>query len=137
ETTPEDVRGMHVAAGVLTEKGGMTSHAAVIARGLGLPCVVGALGLRFSQRDHSVRTADGRVLREGDIITLDGATGEVLVGAAQMLAPALDDAFRSLLSWADEVRDIGIRANADTPADAQTARMFQAEGIGLCRTEHM
>lgn len=137
ETTPEDVRGMHVAAGVLTEKGGMTSHAAVIARGLGLPCVVGALGLRFSPRDHSVRTADGRVLREGDIITLDGATGEVLVGAAQMLAPALDDAFRSLLSWADEVRDIGIRANADTPADAQTARMFQAEGIGLCRTEHM
>ncbi|MCR8725254.1 pyruvate, phosphate dikinase [Frigidibacter sp. ROC022] len=137
ETTPEDVRGMHVAAGVLTEKGGMTSHAAVIARGLGLPCVVGARGLRFVPRDRSVKTADGRVFREGDIITLDGSTGEVLAGAAQMLAPALDGAFRSLLSWADEVRDIGIRANADTPADAQTARMFEAEGIGLCRTEHM
>jgi pyruvate,orthophosphate dikinase len=137
ETTPEDVRGMHVSAGVLTEKGGMTSHAAVIARGLGLPCVVGARGLRFNARERSIRTADGLVFHEGDTITLDGSTGEVLAGAAEMLAPALDDAFRSLLNWADEFRDIGIRANADTPGDAQTARMFAAEGIGLCRTEHM
>ena len=137
ETTPEDIRGMHVAAGVLTERGGMTSHAAVIARGLGLPCIVGASGLRLNPRDHSARTAEGRTLREGDVITLDGTRGEVLIGAARMLDPALDDAFRSLLGWADEVRDIGVRANADTPADAQTARMFRAEGIGLCRTEHM
>jgi pyruvate,orthophosphate dikinase len=137
ETSPEDIRGMHAAAGVLTEKGGMTSHAAVIARGLGLPCVVGASGLAISGRDRTLRTEEGRVFREGDIITLDGSAGEALAGAARMLEPALDDSFRALLSWADELRDIGIRANADTPSDAQVARMFQAEGIGLCRTEHM
>jgi pyruvate,orthophosphate dikinase len=137
ETTPEDVRGMHVAAGVLTERGGMTSHAAVLARGLGLPCVVGASGLRFNPRDRSLRTPEGRRLVEGEVITLDGTAGEVLAGAATMLDPALDDAFRALLGWADAARDIGVRANADTPADAQTARMFAAEGIGLCRTEHM
>ena len=137
ETAPEDIRGMHSAVGVLTERGGVTSHAAVIARGLGVPCVVSASGLRLDPRDRKLGAADGRVFAEGDVITVDGTTGEVLVGAAEMLAPALDDAFRKLLSWADEVRDIGIRANADTPADAATARQFQAQGIGLCRTEHM
>jgi pyruvate,orthophosphate dikinase len=137
ETSPEDIRGMHAAAGVLTEKGGMTSHAAVIARGLGLPCVVGAGGLRLNIRDRTLRTADGRSFAEGDVITLDGTRGEALAGAVRLLPPALDDAFRTLLAWADEVRDIGIRANADTPADAQLARTFEAEGIGLCRTEHM
>jgi pyruvate,orthophosphate dikinase len=137
ETAPEDIRGMHSAVGVLTERGGVTSHAAVIARGLGLPCVVGALGLRLDSKDKKLVAADGRVFREGDVVTLDGTTGEVLAGAAEMLAPALDDSFRTLLGWADEVRDIGIRANADTPADAAMARQFEAQGIGLCRTEHM
>ena len=137
ETAPEDIRGMHAASAVLTERGGMTSHAAVIARGLGLPCVVGASALRIDTRDRRLLTAEGRVFREGDIITLDGTAGEALAGAAAMLAPALDQDFRTLLGWADGFRDIGVRANADTPADAQTARDFAAEGIGLCRTEHM
>ncbi|MFC2969326.1 pyruvate, phosphate dikinase [Acidimangrovimonas pyrenivorans] len=137
ETAPEDIRGMHAAAGVLTERGGITSHAAVIARGLGLPCVVGASDITLNARDKLLKTTDGRSFREGDLITVDGTRGEALVGAAEMLEPALDDAFRALLHWADAARDIGIRANADTPADATTARMFAAEGIGLCRTEHM
>ncbi len=137
ETAPEDIRGMHSSVAVLTERGGMTSHAAVIARGLGLPCVVGASELRLDARDKKLTTADGRVFREGDVVTLDGSKGEALAGEAEMLPPALDDSFRRLLSWADEMRDIGIRANADTPADAETARKFEAQGIGLCRTEHM
>ena len=137
ETAPEDIRGMHAAVGVLTERGGVTSHAAVIARGLGVPCVVGASAMRLDTKEKRLTAADGRVFVEGDLITLDGTLGEVLAGAAEMLAPALDDAFRKLLGWADNVRDIGIRANADTPADAATARRFEAQGIGLCRTEHM
>ena len=137
ETAPEDIRGMHSSVGVLTERGGVTSHAAVIARGLGLPCVVGASGLRLDGKDKKMTAADGRIFREGDLVTLDGTTGEVLAGAADMLAPALDDSFRTLLGWADQARDIGVRANADTPADAAMARQFLAEGIGLCRTEHM
>ncbi|MES2667247.1 MAG: putative PEP-binding protein [Pseudomonadota bacterium] len=137
ETAPEDIRGMHSAVAVLTERGGMTSHAAVIARGLGLPCVVGASDMRLDGRDKKITAADGRVFREGDVITLDGTAGVAMVGAAEMLPPALDDSFRRLLGWADAVRDIGIRANADTPADAATARRFEAQGIGLCRTEHM
>ena len=137
ETAPEDIRGMHAASGVLTERGGMTSHAAVIARGLGLPCIVGASEISLNARDKTLTTAEGRVLREGDIITIDGSSGEVLAGQAVLLEPALDDGFRTLLHWADAVRDIGVRANADTPDDARTARMFEAEGIGLCRTEHM
>jgi pyruvate,orthophosphate dikinase len=136
ETSPEDIRGMHSAVGVLTERGGITSHAAVIARGLGVPCVVGAGGLRLDTRERRL-TAGDRTFAEGDIITLDGTKGEALAGTAEMLPPALDDSFRKLLSWADTFRDIGIRANADTPADAATARDFAAEGIGLCRTEHM
>ncbi len=135
ETAPEDIRGMNSAAAIVTERGGVTSHAAVIARGLGLPCVVGA-SIRVDGRDRKI-TAGDRTLSEGDIITVDGSTGEVLAGAADMLAPALDDGFQRLLAWADEFRDIGIRANADTPSDAATARQFQAQGIGLCRTEHM
>ncbi len=137
ETQPEDIRGMHSSAGVLTERGGTTSHAAVIARGLGVPCVVGASGLRIDSKEKKITAADGRVFVEGDQITVDGTTGEVLAGSAVMLAAALDDAFRKLLGWADAVRDIGVRANADTPADAATARRFEAQGIGLCRTEHM
>lgn len=137
ETVPEDIRGMHAAVAVLTERGGMTSHAAVIARGLGLPCIVGASDLRLDPRDRIMRLPDGRTLREGDEITIDGTSGEVLAGAAEMLEPALDEGFHTLLHWADNERDIGVRANADTPEDARTARMFEAEGIGLCRTEHM
>ena len=135
ETAPEDIRGMHSAAGVLTERGGVTSHAAVIARGLGLPCVVGA-DLRLDARDKRIY-AGGRSFGEGDVITVDGTTGQVLAGSVDMLAPALDSHFQTLLGWADEFRDIGVRANADTPADAATARQFAAQGIGLCRTEHM
>jgi pyruvate,orthophosphate dikinase len=137
ETSPEDIRGMHAAVAVLTERGGITSHAAVIARGLGLPCIVGASDLKLNQRDKVLTAPDGRVFREGDVITVDGTSGEVLAGAAPMLEPALDEWFQTLLHWADNVRDIGVRANADTPEDARTARMFEAEGIGLCRTEHM
>jgi pyruvate,orthophosphate dikinase len=137
ETAPEDIRGMHSSVGVLTERGGMTSHAAVIARGLGLPCIVGASDLRLDAKAGTIKALDGRCFREGDLITVDGTTGQVLVGAVDMLPPALDDAFRKLLGWADAVRDIGVRANADTPADALVARNFNAQGIGLCRTEHM
>ena len=137
ETSPEDIRGMHAAVAVLTERGGITSHAAVIARGLGLPCIVGASDIRLNARDKTLAAADGRTFREGDLITVDGTTGQVLAGAADMLEPALDEYFTTLLHWADNVRDIGVRANADTPDDARTARMFEAEGIGLCRTEHM
>jgi pyruvate,orthophosphate dikinase len=137
ETSPEDIRGMHAAVAVLTERGGVTSHAAVIARGLGLPCIVGCTDIQINGRDRTLRGPKGRIFREGEVITVDGTSGEVLVGAAEMLEPALDDAFRTLLRWADNVRDIGVRANADTPDDARTARMFEAEGIGLARTEHM
>jgi pyruvate,orthophosphate dikinase len=136
ETTPEDIRGMHAAQAVVTERGGMTSHAAVIGRGLGVPCVVGVSGLVLDERHKTLR-AGGRTLSEGDMLTVDGTTGQVLVGAVPLLEPALDDRFQTLLDWADTRRDIGIRANADTPADARIARGFKAQGIGLCRTEHM
>lgn len=137
ETSPDDVRGMHAAKGVLTAKGGITSHAAVIARGLGLPCVVGAGQVVIDRRARTLRLADGTVLKEGELVTLDGSAGEVLRGGVDMLEPALGDAFQTLLRWADDIRDIGVRVNADTPEDAQIARSFHAEGIGLCRTEHM
>ncbi|MGR3492358.1 MAG: putative PEP-binding protein, partial [Shimia sp.] len=136
ETGPEDIRGMHVAGGVLTERGGITSHAAVIGRGLGLPCVVGASGARVRDDRREVMVA-GRTLKAGDLITVDGTTGQILLGSAEMVEAGLDDAVQTLLDWADDIRDIGIRANADTPEDAVTARNFHADGIGLCRTEHM
>jgi pyruvate,orthophosphate dikinase len=137
ETSPEDIRGMHAAQGVLTERGGMTSHAAVIARGLGLPGVVGLSDIILNRKDKNITLTDGRVLKSGDVITIDGTAGVILDGAAPLLEPSLDDAFRTLLGWADDVRDIAVRANADTPAEAKVARAFDAEGIGLCRTEHM
>ncbi len=137
ETAPEDVRGMHAAQGVITLRGGITSHAAVIGRGLGLPCVVGASDLTLDRKRQKIVGPDGRSFAAGDVITVDGTSGEVLAGEPAMLEAGLDDAFRTLLGWADRFRDIGIRANADTPGDAQTARNFEAEGIGLCRTEHM
>ncbi|MCE0504914.1 MULTISPECIES: putative PEP-binding protein [unclassified Roseivivax] len=137
ETSPEDVRGMHAAVAILTEKGGMSSHAAVIGRGMGRPCVVGARNMRFQVKRETLVAEDGRSFREGEVITVDGTSGEVLAGAPAMLGAMLDDAFRTLLGWADADRDLRIRVNADTPEDAEKARMFDAGGIGLCRTEHM
>ena len=137
ETKPEDIRGMHAAVGVLTERGGMTSHAAVIGRGFGLPCIVGASSMEFDTREKQLTAPDGRVLRAGDIVTIDGSSGQILHGKPALLEATLDDAFQTLMGWADAERDIEVRANADSPADAQTARNFNAQGIGLCRTEHM
>jgi len=137
ETSPEDIRGMHAAQAILTERGGMTSHAAVIARGLGLPCVSGATRLQLDLRKKTLTVAGRKVFHEGDAITVDGSTGDVLAGAAEMIEPALGGAFATLMDWADDARDIGIRANADTAEDAATAQRFGVDGIGLCRTEHM
>ena len=137
ETAPEDIRGMHAASAVITERGGVTSHAAVIGRGIGLPCVVGVGDMRFEPSKGKLIAEDGREICAGDVITVDGTNGTILHGAPAMLEAALDDAFTALMEWADAERDIDIRANADTPADAQTARNFEAQGIGLCRTEHM
>jgi len=136
ETSPEDIHGMHAAQGILTTRGGMTSHAAVVARGMGKPCVSGAGTLRVDQREGTM-SAMGRVFRRGDLITIDGSSGQVLAGAVPMLQPTLSGDFSTLMGWADELRRMKVRANAETPADARTARSFGAEGIGLCRTEHM
>jgi pyruvate, orthophosphate dikinase len=136
ETSPEDISGMHAAEGILTTRGGMTSHAAVVARGMGKPCVSGAGTIRVNYAKETM-TAAGRTFRKGDVLTIDGGTGQVMTGAVQMRQPALVDEFAVLMGWADEVRRLGVRANADTPRDARVARRFGAEGIGLCRTEHM
>ncbi|GGL71286.1 putative PEP-binding protein [Wenxinia marina] len=137
ETTPEDIRGMTAAKAVVTLRGGVTSHAAVIGRGLGVPCVVGASDLVIDRKRRQIVAPDGRRFAEGEIVTVDGTRGEVLAGEPPMLEAAIGGAVETLLGWADRFRDIGVRANADTPRDAQTARNFAAEGIGLCRTEHM
>ena len=136
ETSPEDIHGMHAARGILTTRGGMTSHAAVVARGMGRPCVAGAGGI---QVDYGTQTlsAGGRTIRAGETITLDGATGEVFAGAVAMVEPKLSGDFARLMEWADSVRRMKVRTNAETPLDAETARKFGAEGIGLSRTEHM
>ncbi|MEM6387623.1 MAG: putative PEP-binding protein, partial [Pseudomonadota bacterium] len=123
--------------GVLTIRGGMTSHAAMVARGLGLPGIVGASEIHYNRRKRTITVPDGREFTEDDIVTIDGTTGTVLAGSVDLLEPSLDDMFQTLLSWADEARDIGVRANADTVEEAQVALTFAAEGIGLCRTEHM
>jgi pyruvate,orthophosphate dikinase len=136
ETSPEDIHGMHAAEGILTTRGGMTSHAAVVARGMGKPCVSGAGSLRVDYRTQTL-TAGGTVLKKGDTLTIDGATGQVLAGAVPMLEPVLAGEFATVMKWADEFRGLRVRANADTPADARAAVKFGAEGIGLCRTEHM
>jgi pyruvate, orthophosphate dikinase len=136
ETSPEDIHGMHAAEGILTTRGGMTSHAAVVARGMGKPCVSGAGALRVDYRAQTM-TAGGTTMKKGDIITIDGSTGQVLAGRVAMLEPALAGEFATVMKWADAVRRLKVRANADTPADARAAIKFGAEGIGLCRTEHM
>ena len=136
ETSPEDIHGMHAAKGILTARGGMTSHAAVVARGMGRPCVSGAGSLSIDNKAKLLRVGS-REVREGDILTLDGSTGEVMVGAVATVQPELAGDFGTLMEWADEVRRLKVRANAETPLDCQTARDFGAEGVGLCRTEHM
>src|SRR5712675_1626549 len=136
ETSPEDIHGMHAAQGILTARGGMTSHAAVVARGMGKPCVAGAGSLRIDYATATVTVA-GQTLKKGDFITIDGSTGQVLAGQVPMSEPELSGEFGTLMSWADAVRKLGVRANADTPADARVALKFGAQGIGLCRTEHM
>ncbi|MFA4893925.1 MAG: pyruvate, phosphate dikinase [Brevundimonas sp.] len=136
ETSPEDIHGMHAARGILTARGGMTSHAAVVARGMGRPCVCGINELSIDDKAGTF-TARGRTFKAGEIITIDGSRGEVLDGAVAMIEPELTGDFQTLMAWADKVRRLRVRANAETPLDAKTARGFGAEGIGLCRTEHM
>ena len=136
ETSPEDIHGMHAARAILTSRGGMTSHAAVVARGMGRPCITGAIELRIDVAGGSF-SIGGVTVKAGDLITVDGSRGEVLAGEIPTIEPEMSGAFTTLMSWADEMRGLGVRANAETPADAATARKFGAEGIGLCRTEHM
>jgi pyruvate,orthophosphate dikinase len=136
ETSPEDIHGMHASEGILTTRGGMTSHAAVVARGMGKPCVSGAGKIRVDYAQGTM-SASGVTFRKGDIITVDGSTGQVIEGAVAMLQPELSGDFAILMEWADAGRRMGVRANAETPQDARVARAFGAEGIGLCRTEHM
>jgi pyruvate,orthophosphate dikinase len=136
ETSPEDIHGMHAARGILTTRGGMTSHAAVVARGMGRPCVAGAGELRIDYKSQVMRVR-GHELEAGDLVTIDGGTGEVMLGQVPTVQPELSRDFSTLMGWADEFRTMGVRANAETPLDAKTARGFGAEGIGLSRTEHM
>ncbi|WP_066799051.1 pyruvate, phosphate dikinase [Sphingomonas soli] len=136
ETSPEDIHGMHAAKGILTARGGMTSHAAVVARGMGRPCVSGAGSLSIDAREKVMRVGS-RVVREGETVTIDGTTGEVMFGEVPTVQPELSGDFGTLMQWADAKRRLKVRANAETPLDCRTAREFGAEGIGLCRTEHM
>jgi pyruvate, orthophosphate dikinase len=136
ETSPEDIHGMHAAEGILTTRGGMTSHAAVVARGMGKPCVSGCGSIRIDY-GRGTMNVGARTFKTGDVITIDGSLGQVLAGRMPMIEPELSGEFGTLMSWADQVRKIGVRVNADTPEDARTAIKFGAEGIGLCRTEHM
>ncbi|MEI6642037.1 MAG: pyruvate, phosphate dikinase [Novosphingobium sp.] len=136
ETSPEDIHGMHAAKGVLTARGGMTSHAAVVARGMGRPCVSGASGLSIDMATRTARMGT-REVKEGDVITLDGSNGDVMLGTVPMVEPELVGDFAILMEWADQHRRMRVRANAETPLDCQVARQFGAEGVGLCRTEHM
>ena len=136
ETSPEDIHGMHAAKGILTARGGMTSHAAVVARGMGRPCVSGAGSLAIDAKARIFRVA-GRDVREGDVITIDGSSGEIMFGEVPTVQPELSGDFAALMVWADQMRRMKVRANAETPADCRIAREFGAEGVGLCRTEHM
>jgi pyruvate,orthophosphate dikinase len=137
ETSPEDIHGMHAAQGILTARGGMTSHAAVVARGMGKCCVAGCGDIKVDYRTQQFTARDGSVISKGDIITLDGSTGEVMKGQVPTVQPELTGDFGTLMKWVDKYRRLGVRTNADTPHDSKVARQFGAEGIGLCRTEHM
>ncbi len=136
ETSPEDIHGMHAAAGILTTRGGMTSHAAVVARGMGRACVAGAGAISINYKNQTMSVGD-HTIKAGDIITIDGSTGEIMLGAVETIQPVLSGDFETVMTWADETRRMKVRTNAETPLDAQTAVDFGAEGIGLCRTEHM
>lgn len=136
ETSPEDIHGMHAAQGILTSRGGMTSHAAVVARGMGKPCVCGAKDLSIDYKNNSF-TTNGITVKEGDIISLNGNAGEVILDEVTMTKPELFDEFNQIITWSNQIRDLKIRTNAETKTDSETARRFGAEGIGLCRTEHM
>src|SRR5712691_6852058 len=136
ETTPDDIHGLISAKGILTAHGGMTSHAAVVARGMGRPCVAGCEGLSIDL-ERRVATIGGHEVPEGEVITIDGGTGRVIIGPVELVPPQINEDFQTILEWADDVRRLKVRANADTPADAAKAREFGAQGIGLCRTEHM
>jgi len=136
ETSPDDIHGMNAAKGILTSRGGMTSHAAVVARGMGKPCVVGCGELLVDEENKVIRVK-GKEIKEGDWITIDGGTGNVMLGQIPTIEAGISGEFKKLMDWADEIRKIGVRTNADTPPDARKAREFGAEGIGLCRTEHM
>ena len=136
ETSPEDIGGMHAAEGILTTRGGMTSHAAVVARGMGRPCVAGAGQLRVSYQDQTLKCG-GQTVSAGDVVTIDGSRGEVMIGEVKTIQPELTGDFGVLMQWVDEIRELKVRTNAETPEDAETAVKFGAEGIGLCRTEHM
>jgi pyruvate,orthophosphate dikinase len=136
ETSPEDIQGMHAAKGILTARGGMTSHAAVVARGMGRPCVSGSSEIDINYEDKSFKTASLKI-REGDVITIDGSTGRIISGSVATVKPEISGDFSKLMSWADSFRKLNIRTNSETPKDTKTAKDFGAEGIGLCRTEHM
>ena len=136
ETSPEDIGGMHAAQGILTARGGMTSHAAVVARGMGKPCVAGCGDLNINEKKKFFTVKDIKV-KEGDYITIDGSTGDVMLGQVSLVQPQMTGDFATFMQWVDEFRDMGVRTNADTPKDSKVARKFGAEGIGLCRTEHM
>ncbi len=137
DTSPEDIKGMHVSKGIITARGGMTSHAAVVARGMGRPCVCGVKNLIVNERERYFTTASGEKIKHGDTITIDGGTGKIILGDVKLLEPKFSPEFNKILDWADEIATMKVRANAETPLDASTAIKFGAVGIGLCRTEHM
>ena len=136
ETSPEDIHGMHAAKGILTARGGMTSHAAVVARGMGRPCVSGSSEIEIDYEKKLFKVQD-REIKEGDLITIDGSTGRIILGEVKTVKPEISGEFSKLMNWADNYRKLKIRTNSETPLDSKTARDFGAEGIGLCRTEHM
>ena len=136
ETSPEDIHGMHAAKGILTSRGGMTSHAAVVARGMGRPCVSGTSQIDIDYKNKLFKTSE-QIVKEGDIITIDGSSGKIILGEIPTVKPEISEDFSKVLGWADEFRKLKIRTNSETPLDTKTARDFGAEGIGLCRTEHM
>ena len=136
ETSPEDIHGMHAAKGILTARGGMTSHAAVVARGMGRPCVSGTSEIEIDYENKIFKTKN-KIVKEGDIITIDGSTGRIIVGEVKTVKPEISGDFSKLMNWADSFRKLKVRTNSETPLDSKVARDFGAEGIGLCRTEHM
>ncbi|GAB4164461.1 MAG: pyruvate, phosphate dikinase [Rickettsiaceae bacterium] len=137
DTSPEDIKGMHVSVGIITARGGMTSHAAVVARGMGKPCVCGVNGLIVNEQQKLFTTASGHKIKQGDVVTIDGSTGNIIIGDVKLVEPGLSQEFNTILDWADEEKKLGVRANAETALDASVAIKFGASGIGLCRTEHM